>query len=136
MNQLTEENLSSIQSESMAYSNEESQVNIISIEISNLSCLSLYKEPDRFITTEYSKDDSNRPLSQIKERENILQNEYKLYDKLNRKENIYQKEIGLSEELANQLQDIKSKIEDLKNRLKGSQSLIDAKAKENSILKE
>ena len=136
MELLEDEDLSSISLESISNSIDESQLNIISKELSSLSHISANIAPDEYIAREYSNSDINKLKAKLKQHAIILHQEVKLYEEMNRKEITQQKDFGLPEELIKQLQGIKFKIEDLKNKLKGSEELVNEKDKENAKLKE
>ena len=127
--------ISSIALESATHSVDESEIYMISKELSSLSYISSSDSSNLYIGTEHSNSDVIKLKARLKENVQMLHQEIKLYEDANRQEAISRK-ATLTDEVVGQLNGIKTMIEDLKIKLKGSETLIDEKYQENCRLKE
>ena len=127
--------ISSIALESMTHSIDRSELYIISNDLSSLTYISSSDSSNLHLTTEHSNSDVIKLKAQLRENVQILHHEIKLYEEANKEEGNSRK-VTLSDELVDQLNGIKTKIEDLKLKLKGSENLIDEKFQENCRLKD
>lgn len=128
--------ISSIALESATHSMDESEMNIISKDLSSLSYISISDTSITPLAPLYSNSAVVNLKARLKENVEILHKEIQLYEESNKKETLSRRETLISEELFDQLNVIKLTIEDLKLKLRGSEELIDEKYQENRKLKE
>jgi hypothetical protein len=131
------EELSSIILQSDIESLNQSQVNMISNELSSLSFISIKETYNSLVNTETYSPEMLSLKQKLKESVRLLQNEIKLYEEGEKADNSIRKETIIpGEDVLDQLKSIKNKIEDLKVKLKSSEDLVIGKTLENYKLKE
>jgi chromosome segregation ATPase len=128
--------ISSILLESESNSGDLPQKSILSNELSSISNLSFDAPCKISMNNDQTDTDVKALRKKLQENVHILHEELRLYEEANKKENSIRREAVNTEDVIEQLNSIRSCVNDLKHKLKGSEELISEKTRENVLLKE
>ena len=111
------------------------RLSILSHEISSISEITVSEVLESIQETQNSQADVKILRDKLIENLNVLQGEMKLLEESNKKESNLVKDSPQSEEIIEQLTDIKSKVDVMKIKLRKSEEMIVQRTQENEELK-
>jgi hypothetical protein len=113
----------------------DARLSLLSDEISSISEISVSEVIESFQVTQNSQADVKVLRDKLMENLNVLQGELKLLEESNRREATQPRDSVQSEEIIEQLTDIKSKVDFMKLKLRKSEEMIVQRTQENEELK-